>query len=236
MKKKNRYNAREGIKYDSAENILGDIVCCLKKEDNGWHFIFKGESEIFDKDELGIEIKAAFKSMGVWAMFGRKNKLAKWECLQVAQKSNRNLRRESIGCEIATNLDIMFLPIPEECVKCKEVQCEDRAFYQDVYERYKCEKCNKKIQEREAFYERFKIKRTCKREGLIINISRRFDIYHQIAKQYDELIILCIHKPERVPQNRDEAKMVLDLNKKIECEYAERHQAIYFHDIKFASR
>lgn len=236
MKKKDRYVAKEGIKYDSTENIHGDIVCCLRKEDNIWHFIFKGKSEIFDKGEMCAEIKAAFKCMGVWAMYGRKNKFAKWECLQVAQKSNRNLRRESIGCEIAANLDIMFLPIPEECAKCKEVQFEDRAFYQDVYERYKCEKCNKKIQEREAFYERFKIKRSCKRKELIINISRRFDIYHQIARKYDELIILCIHKSEWGPQNKKEAKSVLNSNKKIECEYAERHQAIYFHDIKYASR
>lgn len=236
MKKKNRYIAEEGIKYDSTENIQGDIVCCLQKEDNIWHFIFKGKSEIFDKDAMCAEIKVAFKCMGVWAMYGRKNKFEKWECLQVAQKSNRNLRRESIGCEIATNLDIMFLPIPEECDRCKEVQNEDRAFYQDVYERYKCEKCNKKIKEREAFYERFNIKRSCKREELIINISRRFDIYHQIARQYDELIILCIDKSEWEPQNKKEAKSVLNSNKKIECEYAERHQAIYFHDIKYASR
>lgn len=111
--------------------------------------------------------------MSVWTLFGRKSD--EWGCLQVAQKSNRDLHKDSMGCEIVADIDIMFL-------------------------------------------------------------SRRFAIYQDIVARYDELAFLCINRQEGIIESQNDAKNILATNKLIECEYAQRHQVIYFHDIKFCFR
>lgn len=226
LEKKEKYSEMKGIEYDSIEEIEGDIICHLKKEKDKWYFYFKEEPKVYDEDSIYLKIKQFYRIMGVWSMFGRKNDLDKWKCLQVAQKSNPNLERESIGCEIVSDLEIMFLPVPEVCAKCGDMQSEDRAFYKNVYKRHECEECNKKIQEREAFYEKFKIERVCKNKQTRKNLSRRFDIYHQIAEQYNELVIVHINNTNYTSAN--ENGNTLKSNLKIEHDYAMKHQAIYF--------
>lgn len=195
-----------------------ELICHLIKSENGkvWNVETsrsKCKSEILK--EVLVEIRDNYKVKGVWAMFVKKSEQV-WECVQVAQKHNCNLEKHSIGCEIAEDLEVMFYEIPQFCKECNNVVIEDRCFYKKVYARHRCEDCDSK-----NYIVRFKANRGLKRSDSIRVLSRRFDIYHDIAAKYDEIAIVCV---QITKENEPRSKTLLK-----EKEYAEKHKAIYFY-------
>ena len=208
--------------FETLENE-GELVCHLTRSKSGdnWGFSTsksKCKEEILKK--VLTEIISTYKVKGVWAMFAKTNE-QKWVCVQVAQKHNSNLNKHSIGCEIAEDIEIMFTKEPSICNECDNTLKEDRLFFKEVYDRHKCEDCRKKDGEKDAFRIRFKANNRLERKDSICYLSRRFDIYHDIAKKYDEIAIVCVQiTNEGEPRSKTLSK---------ERDYAIEHKAIYFH-------
>lgn len=201
---------KNGIKkYKKLEDINGEIVCTFNK--------------FCINEDLINNIIKNYKTPGVWALFGLKNE--EWICLQVAQKSSKNLDEESIGCEIASDLQMMGMIIPKKCKQCKNIENDNRAFFTKVYQRHCCETCEIKKNDKMLFQERFNVSRGLKRKEKIRNLSRRFDIYHTIADEYNNMAVICISK--------DSNKEIV---KELECSFAEEHLAIFFQDLKYCNQ
>ncbi|WP_097006585.1 hypothetical protein [Lacrimispora amygdalina] len=198
MEKSETYSKREGRAYDDFNQIPGELVW---KKENG------------NSKEIIQSIKKVYNTPGVWVMFGLKDKI--WKCLQVAQ---RHSSREFIGEEIACDIEMMFLEEPLECKACNNRVSEDRAFYTDVYDRQLCEKCDKY----DLVKNRFCAKRRLRNIKNIISLSRRFDMYHAIFDEYDDIVIKQI-------MNDGNKKEI----QKKERDFAEEHLAIYYQDIKY---
>lgn len=173
------------------------------------------ENTILDRLET---IRQEYNTSGVWAMYGCT--CDGWECLQVAQKSSRT---DSIGKEIVHDIEVMYMEVSDEsaCTKCDEVCTEDRAFYKNVYYRHKCEECN----DRESMLARFCATRRLRRPDSIVKLSRNYDIYHIIKKQYKHIRIVLV----KLGGERNEVCG-------IERQYAEKYLAIYFHDLAYAKK
>lgn len=200
-----------------------ELICHLIKAEDGADWKFNtSKSKCKNKilNEVFKEIKDNYRVRGVWAMFAKKNQ-QKWVCVQVAQKHNSNLEKQSIGCEIAKDLEIMFCKEHLNCNECDNVVKEDRLFYKNVYERHKCENCKKTYNGRAAFRIRFKADNRLKNMKSIRNLSRRFDIYHDIATKYEEIAIVCVQVTKAdEPRSKTLSK---------EKEYAKNYKPIYFH-------
>lgn len=213
IKKKYFMNEAE-ITYKKLEDISEKIAriyyITLDKASSNMD---KHNCELIEKKTIDI-IKQENTCAGVWAMFGKEKNT--WRCLQVAQKSSRNLRFNSIGCEIARDLRVMNLQEPSQCVRCDLKISEDRAFYKDVFVRHTCENCHCV----EVQKERFALNRIIRNKRNILNLSRIHAIYKMIASKYNELAIVII----------DSNGMNLS---DVECDFARKHQAIYFQDVRF---
>ena len=208
-------------KYYETLDDEGELICHLiRSSEEHWEFnTSKSKCKEVVLGELCTEIISNYKVKGVWAMFAKTNE-QKWVCVQVAQKHNRNLNTHSIGHEIAEDIEIMFTKEPLICNECDNVLKEDRLYFEEVYDRHKCEDCTKNDGERNAFKIRFKSNNRLKRKDSIRNLSRRYDIYHDIAEKYDEIAIVCV-------QITNEGEDISKTLKK-EREYAKEHKTIYF--------